>query len=80
MTDSAGLTGNTAAGHCADNIELIGSLGNAEGLTNDQLESLKAEVIVNVSAVDGDFACTLVDTNAGYRVLSSSCTIEKGSL
>ena len=52
MSDSASLTCNAAACNCADNIELLNIICESEGLTNDQLESLKTEVIVDASAVD----------------------------
>ena len=64
MTDSTGLTGNAAAGYTANDIELFGGFGKCERLTNDELEGFKTEIIVNVSAVDRDFAGACIYANS----------------
>ena len=48
VTDSACLTGDTAALNVADDIELTLGAGNGEGLIDDELESFETEILVNV--------------------------------
>ena len=70
VTDSAGLAGNAAACNLCFNINLAQGTGGNQGLTNDELKGFKAEVIVNVSAIDGDHAGTVGnEVNAGVFVL-----------
>ena len=76
VTDSACLTGDTAALNVSYDIELAGSVCNAEGLVDDELQCFKSEVIVNVASVNGDFAGSGVKSYASYRALSSARTIE----
>ena len=76
MTDCACLTGEATAVNVSNDVELADSLGNAEGLIYDELEGLKAKVIFNVSAVDGDSTGTGVETYSCYRLLSSACAVE----
>ena len=47
MADSTGLTGNTAACNAANDVELLFGTGENERLTNDRLEGIKAEIIVD---------------------------------
>lgn len=54
MTDSASLTCNAAACNCADNIQLIQVICKSQRLTNEKLECLKTEVVVDVSAVNSN--------------------------
>ena len=49
MTDSAGLTGNAAAGDGDNDVNLAQHVGGDQGLTNDQLQGLQTEVIVDVA-------------------------------
>ena len=76
MSDSACLTGNTAACYCAYNVEILADAAEVEGLTNDELKGFKSEVIVNVSAVDGYLAGALIKADSGDRMLSAACSIE----
>ena len=76
VTDCACLAGDTAAVYVSNDVELANSVGNAEGLVDDELEGFEAEVIVYVAAVDGDVTGTGVDSYASYRALSSARTIE----
>ena len=78
MTDSAGLAGNTAAGHVGDDVELTGGAGNAEGLVDDELQGLETEVLIDGTAVDGDLAAAGVQTNAGDGLLSAAGAVEVG--
>ena len=56
MTDGAGLAGDAAAGDGGLNVDLADGAGGDQGLADDKLQRLEAEVIVNVAAVDGDGA------------------------
>ena len=80
VTDGAGLAGNAAAGDGANDIKLAQGIGEGHGLTDDQLQSLKAEIIVDVSAVNGDLAGAGVQTNAGHGALSTAGAIVIGIL
>src|SRR5699024_8156880 len=76
MTDGTGLTGNTAAGYVDDDVHLAQHIGGNQGLTNDQLQGLQTEVVVNIAAIDNDGAgAVLVDANAGHRGLTTSCSM-----
>ena len=64
-TDSAGLTGNAAAGDSDNDVNLAQQIGGDQGLTNDQLQRVKTEVIVDVAAVDDDGAgAAFIDADA----------------
>ena len=54
VTDSAGLTGDAAAGDGGNDVHLAQLLGGSQGLTDQQLQGLQTEVLVDVTAVDGD--------------------------
>ena len=69
MSDCTSLTCYSTACYCANDIVLIHCICYSKWLTNDELECLKTEVIVNVSAVDCDLTCTLVNTNTGNSCL-----------
>ena len=75
MTDRTSLTGDTAAGNCADNVQLVHVVSQIQRLTNDQLQSIQTEVFVNASAVDRDAAVARIQTNSCNRVLTSAGTI-----
>ena len=49
-----------------NDVELAHVTCNIEGLVHDKLKSFKTEVIVNISAVDCDYACTGIKTNSCY--------------
>ncbi len=66
VADSAGLAGDAAAGHAADNVELLVGAGEGQGLTDNKLQRVQTEIIVNISVVDRDLAGTL-DTGARGR-------------
>ena len=76
MTDRAGLTGDAAALDVGDDVIFADSVGNAERLVDNELEGFQAEIIVDVTAVDGDLAGTGLQTNAGDGALSSAGTVE----
>ena len=65
MTDGAGLTGHAAALDGADDVNLAEGIGGDQRLTNDQLQGFKAEVIVDVTAIDDDGAgAAFIDADA----------------
>ena len=76
VTDRAGLTGDAAAFDVGDDVIFANSVGNAERLVDNELEGFQAEIIVDVTAVDGDLAGTGIQTNAGDGALSSAGTVE----
>ena len=73
MTDSASLASNTAASDGNNDVNLANQLGGVQGLTNDQLQGLQTEVIVDVAAVDDDgTGAVLVYTNTGNGGLTAA--------
>ena len=58
MSDSACLAGESATLNGNDYIVLVNVLCSNKGLTNDNLEGLKTEVLIDVSLVDSDCALT----------------------
>ena len=81
MTDSAGLSGKSAALNGSDDIELALSSGNAERLVNDELQGLEAEVIVDVTTVDDDGAgALLIQADAGDGGLTTAGAVLVGVL
>ena len=50
VTDSAGLAGNAAAGDGDNDVNLAQHVGGDQGLTDDQLQGLQTEVVVDVAA------------------------------
>ena len=52
VADCASLSGNAAAGDGADDVELALRLGECEGLADDQLEGIEAEVIIDRATVE----------------------------
>ena len=64
MTDGTGLAGDAAALDGADDVDLADQIGRSQRLTNDHLQGVQTEVIVDVTAVDGDGAgAALVDAD-----------------
>ena len=76
MTNCACLTGKAAALNGSDDIELALSSGYAEGLIDDELKGLEAEIFVKRLAVNGDNTGAGYDTYASYGLLSSAGTVE----
>ena len=72
VTDGTCLTGHAAACNGADDIEFTESIGQCKGLTNDEFQSIKSEIVVNVSAVDGDFTGAGINSDSGDRMFSSA--------
>ena len=78
VTDSASLAGEATAVYVNNNVELANGIGNAEGLVNDELHGLKTEVLVDVSAVNGNNAATGIEANSSNGLLSSTGSVEIG--
>ena len=66
VTDSAGLAGNAAASDGDNDVNLAQQVSGDQGLTDDQLQGLQTEVIVDVAAIDDDgTGAVLVNANTG---------------
>ena len=77
MTDSACLTGNTAASNSNNNVNLANHIAGNQGLTDDQLQGLQTEVIVDIAAIDGDSTgAVLVNTNTGNGGLTTASAVK----
>ena len=77
VTDSAGLTGNAAACDGDNDINLANQVGGDQGLTNDQLQGLQTEVIVDVAAIDDDgTGAVLVNANTGNGGLTTAGAVK----
>ena len=81
VTDGAGLAGDPAAGDGGVDIDLAAEAYGLEGLTDDELKGVESEIIVEITAVDGDLAGAggeEVDSRDGR--LSSSGAVHIGLL
>ena len=76
VADSTGLTGNTAACNAANDVELLFGTGENERLTNDRLEGIKAEIIVDIAVVDRDLTGALVNSYTCNGAFSSAGAVE----
>ena len=76
MAYRAGLTGYTAAGDRADNIKLTGGIRNRKRLTNDELERIKPEIIINITLVYRNGTRTGKNTYSRDRTLSSARAVK----
>ena len=75
MADSACLTGNAAACNSSNDVKLLDGVCEGQGLTNDQLEGLQTEIVVDGTAVDCDRAASGIYSYSCNRVLSSAGAI-----
>ena len=66
MTDGASLSCVTAATNVYDNVELVYSTCSYKWLTNNYLQGLKTEVLIDISLIDCDLA------SARYKIYSSN--------
>ena len=80
MTDGAGLAGEAAALAVDDDVELAGGFGQVQGLTDDHLQGLIAEVLVQGALVDDDVTLAGDQTNASDRLFSSANGMEANSV
>ena len=76
VTDSASLTGNTAAGNADDDIVLALQAQQDQRRTDDQLQGLQTKVVVDITIVDGDLASAGVNANAGNGILTTTSAVE----
>ena len=76
VTDRAGLTGDAATGNGADDVVFAHGVRRLKRLIDDQLQRVEAEVVVDVSAVDGDGAAAREDSNSGHRAFSSAGAVK----
>ena len=77
VAQSAGLTGHAAALDGGNDVDLAELLGSGEGLTDDHLQGLETEILVDVAAVDGDSAsAVLEEVNAGDGGLSTAGAVQ----
>ena len=76
MADSASLAGNTAAGNADDDIVLALQAQQDQRRTDDQLQGLQTEVVVDITIVDGDLAGAGVNANAGNGILTTTSAVE----
>ncbi len=76
MTDGAGLAGNAAARNADHNVELILNAQQNQRSADDQLQGLEAEVVVQITIVDGDLAGAGVHANAGNGILTTTSAVE----
>ena len=81
VADGAGLAGDAAAGDGAVDVDLIGDSDGVQGLTNDQLQGLQTEIIVDLATVDGDDAAAAGDeVNSGDRGFPTARAVHIGAL
>ena len=64
VTDSACLTGITAAVHVDVDVKLVGRAGSNEGLIDDEFQRVKREILVESAFVDDDRAVAGDNTNS----------------
>ena len=77
MTDSAGLAGNAAACDGDNDVDLAQHVSGDQGLTDDQLQGLQTEVIVDVAAIEDDgTGAVLVNTNTGNGGLTTASAVK----
>ena len=76
VADGACLTGHAAALHAADDVELLGSLGESERLTDEELQRFKTEVIVDLSVVDDDLTGAGIHAHTRDGFLSSAGAVK----
>ncbi len=76
MADSASLTGNTAAGNADDDVILALQAQQDQRRTDDQLQGLQTEVVVDITIVDGDLTGAGVNANAGNGILTTTSAVE----
>jgi len=81
VADCTCLAGYAAACDSGFDVDLAEGVGENQGLTDDELQGLKTEVIVDITTVDGDSTGAVGDeVNASDRLLSASGTVHIGSL
>ena len=79
VAQSAGLAADAAALDGGDDVHLALVGGGHQGLADDHLEGLEAEVLLDVTAVDGDGAGAVgIDLDAGDGGLPAAGAVQIG--
>ena len=77
MADSTGLTGYAAAGDGDNDVNLAQQIGGDQRLTDDQLQGVQTEILVDVTAVDDDgTGAVLVNANTGNGGLTTAGAVK----
>ena len=71
VANSAGLTGQASTVHIDHHIK-TGSAGQNQGLPNGHLQSLKSEILINITFIDHYFSVTGNKTDAGNGLLAAA--------
>lgn len=58
VSDCTSLAGVSATANVNQNVELLSSLSSCQRLTNDNLQSLQTEVLINASLIDCNITIT----------------------
>ncbi len=58
VSDSTSLAGVSATANVNENVELLSSLSSCQRLTNDNLQSLQTEVLIDASLIDCNITIT----------------------
>ena len=58
MTDSSCLSCISTTTYINDYIELVSCLCSHERLANNNFQSLKSEILINVSLINSNFSCS----------------------
>ena len=73
VTDGACLTGDAAAFDGADQVDLAQKVSGSQRLTDDHLQGIETEIIVDIATVDGNGAgAALIQANAGDGRLATA--------
>ena len=81
VADGAGLAGHAAAGDGGFDVDLAEGVGSDQGLTDDELQGIETEVLLDVTAVDRDGAGPAGEQmDSCHGGLSSAGTVEIGLL
>ena len=78
MADGASLPGYAAARNPAHDVKLALCASQGQGLADNILQGFQAEIVVNVTIVNGDLACALIYADSGYRAFPSASAVEIG--
>ena len=74
MTNGTSLSCVSATAYVYDNVKFISIICSNKRLTNDNFQSLKTQILVNVTFVDGDLTCSRYQIYSGNGCFSSSCS------
>ena len=80
MTDCTSLAGEAAAGYSANDVKLLSGLSSFQRLTNDQLQGVQTEVVVEGTIVDGDFTSTARESDELLQQRTFFCRCRRNML